>query len=99
LNATATGFEGLMTARVEGTADDGAQVRVKLGTGVGLDPNFGAPEWRIVVGVELFDHDNDRDKDGVTDSKDACPDIPGVKTKDPKTNGCPAPTAEPRDGR
>jgi OOP family OmpA-OmpF porin len=31
----------------------------------------------------------DRDKDGVPDDKDACPDLPGVKTADPETNGCP----------
>jgi len=33
----------------------------------------------------------DRDKDGVLDADDACPDVPGVKTVDPKTNGCPPP--------
>jgi hypothetical protein len=86
-----TGVEGLLSARMEGTADDGGQVRVKLGVGPGLDPHFGTPAWRVVVGVELFDHGTDRDGDGVTDSKDACPDTPGVRTKDPKTNGCPAP--------
>jgi OmpA-OmpF porin, OOP family len=90
LGATTTAFEGLLTGRLEGTADDGAQLRVKLGLGAGLDAQFGAPEWRLVLGVELFDHDTDRDKDGVSDSKDACPDTPGIKTKDPKTNGCPA---------
>ncbi len=31
----------------------------------------------------------DRDKDGVCDDEDACPDIPGIKTDDPRTNGCP----------
>jgi outer membrane protein OmpA-like peptidoglycan-associated protein len=31
----------------------------------------------------------DRDKDGVPDTEDACPDVPGVHTEDPKTNGCP----------
>jgi OOP family OmpA-OmpF porin len=31
----------------------------------------------------------DRDHDGIIDSDDACPDVPGVKTDDPKTNGCP----------
>src|SRR6185436_3500279 len=30
----------------------------------------------------------DRDKDGIPDSEDACPDVPGVKTDNPKTNGC-----------
>ena len=90
LGKDTTGVEGLLTGRIEGTADDGGQVRVKLGAGAGLDQHFGAPEWRVVVGVELFDHGVDRDHDGVTDSKDACPDTPGVKTKDPKTNGCPA---------
>jgi outer membrane protein OmpA-like peptidoglycan-associated protein len=31
----------------------------------------------------------DRDGDGVPDGEDACPDVPGVHTEDPKTNGCP----------
>ena len=31
----------------------------------------------------------DRDHDGVFDDADACPDVPGVATSDPKTNGCP----------
>ena len=88
-----TGLEGLLSARLEGTADDGGQLRVKLGAGGGLDPHFGAPEWRVVFAVELFDHGTDRDHDGVTDSKDACPDAPGIKTKDPRTNGCPAGSA------
>jgi hypothetical protein len=57
---TATGLEGLMTGRLEGTADRGLQVRVKAGAGGGLDPHFGAPEWRVVLGVELFDHRAER---------------------------------------
>jgi hypothetical protein len=56
LSPGATGLEGLLTARVEGTGDDGPQVRVKVGTGAGLNQRFGAPEWRIVMGIELFDH-------------------------------------------
>jgi OmpA-OmpF porin, OOP family len=32
---------------------------------------------------------SDRDGDGILDKDDACPDVPGVKTDDPKTNGCP----------
>ncbi len=54
--ASATGVEALLSGRIEGTADDGAQLRVKLGTGGGIDPHFGAPEWRFVLGIEVFDH-------------------------------------------
>ncbi|CAN5855168.1 hypothetical protein BH11MYX2_BH11MYX2_26620 [soil metagenome] len=32
---------------------------------------------------------SDRDGDDIPDVVDACPDVPGVKTDDPKTNGCP----------
>jgi outer membrane protein OmpA-like peptidoglycan-associated protein len=40
----------------------------------------------------------DSDGDGVPDDKDACPDDAGVKTNDPKTNGCPPPTDTDKDG-
>jgi hypothetical protein len=86
---TTTGLESLLSARVEGTADDGPQLRFKVGAGAGLDAHFGTPEWRVVVGLELFDHGSDRDHDGISDSRDACPDVPGIRTKDPRTNGCP----------
>ena len=52
---TSTALEGLLTARIEGTADDGPQLRFKLGPGVGLDQHFGAPQWRAVIGIEVFD--------------------------------------------
>jgi outer membrane protein OmpA-like peptidoglycan-associated protein len=35
---------------------------------------------------------SDRDGDGIPDDEDACPDQAGVRTTDPKTNGCPADT-------
>lgn len=47
-----TGFEGLLTGRLERTGDR-RHLRFKIGIGHGLVQNFGAPEWRIVVGVEL----------------------------------------------
>lgn len=56
LGTNDTALEGLVTGRIEGTADSGAEVRVKLGTGGGLDARFGAPEWRVVFAVEVFDH-------------------------------------------
>jgi hypothetical protein len=54
LGSSATALEGLLTGRIEGTADRGRQIRLKLGVGAGLHPDFGAPEWRVVVGIEAF---------------------------------------------
>jgi len=88
--ASTTGVEGLLSARLEGTGNDRPQVRVKVGAGAGLDAGFGVPDWRLVFAIELFSHETDTDKDTITDSKDACPTVPGVRTDDPKTNGCPA---------
>lgn len=50
-----TALEALLSARAEGTSDEGPNLRFKLGPGVGLDQHFGAPEWRLVVGIEVFD--------------------------------------------
>jgi outer membrane protein OmpA-like peptidoglycan-associated protein len=33
---------------------------------------------------------SDRDHDGIVDAEDACPDVAGVRTDDPRTNGCPS---------
>ncbi len=52
--ATTTGLEALLSARLEGTGK-GTQLRVKLGAGAGLHPEFGAPQWRLVASVEMFD--------------------------------------------
>jgi len=30
------------------------QMRFKLGVGAGINRQFGAPEWRAVVGIEMF---------------------------------------------
>ncbi|HEY8087544.1 MAG TPA: hypothetical protein VIF09_06865, partial [Polyangiaceae bacterium] len=52
----ATEAEGLLSGRLERTGGGGPHLRLKLGTGAGLDPRFGAPEWRVVFGIEVFDH-------------------------------------------
>ena len=33
----------------------------------------------------------DKDKDGIIDAEDACPDVPGEPNDDPELNGCPPP--------
>ena len=87
LGTASTALEGLLTGRVEGTTDDGPQLRGKLGAGIGIDQAFGAPEWRVVFAIELFDHLADRDENGIPDSKHACPERASVETDDAKTNG------------
>jgi hypothetical protein len=50
-----TGVEGLLTGRFERTTGE-PHLRVKAGVGWGLDPHFGAPQWRVVFGVERIGH-------------------------------------------
>lgn len=52
--AAGTELEGLLSARLEGTDERAMQSRVKLGAGFGINQAFGAPDWRVVAGVELF---------------------------------------------
>ncbi|MCL2449845.1 MAG: hypothetical protein FWD17_12930 [Polyangiaceae bacterium] len=53
---TTTALEALVTGRLEGARDAGMNWRIKLGAGGGLHPDFGAPEWRLVLGIELSGH-------------------------------------------
>jgi hypothetical protein len=69
LGADTTGLEGLLTGRLEGTSGAGPQVRVKLGTGGAIHPHFGAPEWRVVFGIELFDRGARRAGQGFTSTR------------------------------
>jgi len=49
-----TDKEWLLSTRFEGTGNSGRQMRVKLGLGGGINPQFGAPRWRVVLAVEFF---------------------------------------------
>ena len=51
LDKQRTGVEGLVTARLEKA---GSPLRFKLGTGHGVVQHFGAPEWRILFGMEFL---------------------------------------------
>jgi hypothetical protein len=55
-NSSTTAFEGLLSGRIEGTRSDRMQIRVKLGVGGGLHQQFGAPEWRLLAAIEVFNH-------------------------------------------
>ncbi|HKO52959.1 MAG TPA: OmpA family protein [Polyangiaceae bacterium] len=77
-------------------------VRFGLGAGTGLSRGFGAPDARVLGNLEWAPEpeskqapptpavvDPDRDRDGVSNAVDACPDEAGVAHADPKKNGCP----------
>ncbi len=75
------------------------QVRLNAGGGTFITKGYGAPVYRTLLGIEWAPgaEKPDRDKDGIVDDEDACPDTAGVKTNDPRTNGCPPPPPD-RDG-
>lgn len=50
-----TGTEALLTGRLE-RIGTGRNLRIKLGVGHALVQSFGAAQWRIVFGVEIFGH-------------------------------------------
>lgn len=54
MQAAETEKEWLISTRLEGTGNSGRQTRVKLGVGGGINPQFGAPKWRIVLAVDFF---------------------------------------------
>lgn len=64
------------------------------GAGPGLTNGWGTPAFFAVgsVGYEPLPERPraaDRDGDSIADSADACPDKAGVRSEDPKKNGCP----------
>ncbi len=77
-------------------------VRMGLGVGPGLSRGVGVPDSRWLANLEWAPEpdapppppeaapvDPDRDRDGVNNEQDACPDQPGMPSSDPKKNGCP----------
>ena len=80
----------------------GSGIRINAGAGRAIDHGFGAARFRGLLGVEWFPEPerSDLDKDGIYDDEDACPNVPGVGTSDPATNGCPPapPPDRDRDG-
>ena len=77
-----------------------SSVRVGAGVAPGLTKGYGEPAVRYVLSAEWAPAPEappppDRDHDGILDADDACPDVAGVRTDDPKTNGCPPEEAPP----
>jgi outer membrane protein OmpA-like peptidoglycan-associated protein len=79
-------------------------VEIGLGAGPGLTAGLGTPAVRGVFMLAYTPEQkreeppSDRDKDGILDAVDACPDVKGVASEDPKKHGCPPPSDRDRDG-
>jgi outer membrane protein OmpA-like peptidoglycan-associated protein len=85
-----TNFEGLLGAKYRFLND----FEAGLGLGAGFTAGVGTPDFRGVFSFAYTPEQKrpvpDRDKDGIPDATDACPDVPGVAHPDPKKNGCPS---------
>ena len=68
---------------------------IGLGAGPGFSAGIGTPDFRgllmLAYTQEQKKPDPDRDGDGIADGKDACPDVKGIASEDPKKHGCPPP--------
>lgn len=67
-------------------------LQLSVGGGVGLLREPGTPDGRALLRLAYApwkDGQDDRDKDGILDKEDACPDNAGISTEDPTTHGCP----------
>lgn len=102
-----TPFELIFGAHYKVTSD----WRIGAGVGPGLTRGFGAPQVRGLLSIEWAPDvekkeplvlrplpPKDRDGDGILDKDDACPDVAGVASDDPKKNGCPLPGDRDKDG-
>ena len=79
------------------TFDVGDDWQVFGDVGTGIIAGFGVPQFRALAGVRLSPRDVDRDKDGILDRFDACPDVPEDKDSFEDVDGCPDPDND-RDG-
>ena len=60
------------------------------GAGPGLSTGYGTPTFRFFAGVLFAPHERDTDGDGLIDSKDRCPLVPGPR----ENQGCPWPDTD-----
>ncbi len=59
------------------------------GAGVGVLPGYGVPLFRVFAGVGYTPTSHDEDHDGISDSKDQCPDIAEDRDGYQDADGCP----------
>ena len=69
----------------------GSGFGVDLGLGTGIIAGIGAPDYRVALGLTYRNPGTgmDRDKDGIVDGDDRCPDDPEDLDNFQDTDGCP----------
>ncbi|WP_231511319.1 OmpA family protein [Chondromyces apiculatus] len=96
-DATTFNSELLLDARYRILPD----IEAGIGLGPGLTGAAGTPDFRgvgMVAWTSEQRRPRDGDGDGVSDERDACPDLPGVQSDEAAKNGCPAVKDRDRDG-
>ena len=74
-------------------------LEIGAGAGPGLTSGVGTPDFRGVLMIAYTPEQTlDRDRDGIRDNDDACPDDAGAPSDDPKKHGCPLPADRDGDG-
>ncbi len=101
VSSRTTNLEAMLDARYRVVRD----FELGLGIGPGLGKGVGTPDVRGVVMLAYSPRQKetanvvvtDRDKDGIMDPVDACPDTPGLPNQDRAKHGCPPPPDTDRD--
>jgi len=92
-------FDNFLSAREEAPLELLAGIKYRtpfglaaeLGAGTGLVPGYGAPAYRVIGGLRYAEWSADRDRDGIVDNDDKCPDDPEDKDQFEDADGCPDP--------
>lgn len=67
----------------------GSDVDLTVGGGMGLVGGYGVPTYRFVVGLRGRPTSHDRDRDGIPDDEDTCPDEAEDTDRYQDLDGCP----------
>jgi outer membrane protein OmpA-like peptidoglycan-associated protein len=87
---TSVDYEELpLEALLYGAVRPSDEITIQFGPGVGIVPGYGVPAFRAVVGVRWAPAEHDRDRDGIPDDEDACPDDREDRDDFRDEDGCP----------